>query len=106
MTSSVRMFLLNTLAKILIMDESLNLIKFKNVTAFTTNILNFKSKTPFKLLFEKHVLLNAISQKLGLCFCEKNNEDSRSNVALSLYRCVMKDSPLGLEVSSAASECA
>lgn len=35
---------------------------------------------------------------------KKNNKGSRSKVALSLYGCATKDSPLGLEVSSAPSE--
>ena len=32
------------------------------------------------------------------------SKDLRSNVALVLYSCVTKDSPLGLELSSASSE--
>ena len=32
------------------------------------------------------------------------NKDLRASVALALYSCVIKDSPLGLEVSSAPSE--
>lgn len=49
------------------------------------------------------MILNAISQKIGMYFCEKSNEDPRSNAALSFYICYLS-CHLVLELPSAPSE--